>query len=51
MHEERIETLSRLREDVSDQAQPAQLATLELGIRWDRTAADFWSEVAEDPPS
>ncbi len=51
VHEERIEALSRLREDVSDQAQPAQLATLELGIRWDRTAADFWSEVAADPPS
>lgn len=50
VHEERIESLSRLRDEVRDDAGPAQLATLELGLRWDRTAADFWGEVAEDPP-
>ncbi|WP_436793594.1 PadR family transcriptional regulator [Actinospongicola halichondriae] len=50
VHEERIRTLTRLRDEVRDEAAPAQLATLELGLRWDRTAADFWAEVAEDPP-
>ncbi len=50
VHEERIESLTRLREQVSDDAGPAQMATLELGVRWDRTAADFWAEVAENPP-
>lgn len=50
VHEERIASLSQLRDDVSDEAGPAQLATLELGLRWDRTAADFWAEVVEHPP-
>ncbi len=50
VHEERIRSLSRLREQVSDEAGPAQMATLELGVRWDRTAADFWAEVAGNPP-
>lgn len=50
VHEERIEALSLVRDEVSTEASPAQMATLELGLRWDRTAADFWAEVAEHPP-
>ncbi len=50
VHEERIEALSVIRDSVSDEATPVQLATLELGLRWDRTAADFWAEMADDPP-
>ncbi|MDE0805139.1 MAG: PadR family transcriptional regulator [Acidimicrobiales bacterium] len=50
VHEERIETLSAVRDDVAEDASPAQMATLELGLRWDRTAADFWAEVADNPP-
>jgi PadR family transcriptional regulator AphA len=50
VHEERIESLSQVRDEVSDHASPAQMATLELGLRWDRTAADFWAGVAERPP-
>lgn len=50
VHEERIAALSAVRDDVAGEANPAQLATLELGLRWDRTAADFWTEVAENPP-
>lgn len=51
VHEERIEFLTRLRDEIGDRADPAQLATLELGLRWDRTAAEFWAEVGEDPPA
>ena len=51
VHEERIEFLRNLRDDVGDRATPAQLSTLELGLRWDRTAADFWAEVADSPPA
>ena len=50
-HEERIAFLTRLRAEVGDQGTAAQLATLELGLRWDRTAVGFWTEVAADPPS
>ncbi len=49
-HEERIAALTQLRDDVREEAGPAQLATLELGLRWDKTAADFWAEVADNPP-
>ncbi len=51
VHEDRIAFLTKLRAEVRDQALPTQLATLELGLRWDRTAADFWAEVADDPPA
>ena len=50
VHEERIAFLTRLRAEVEDRAGAAQLATLELGLRWDRTAVDFWTEVASKPP-
>lgn len=49
-HEERLAFLLDLREGLSDRARPAQLATLELGLRWDRTAAAFWNEIASHPP-
>ncbi len=32
-------------------ADPCQAATLELGIRYERAAAAFWREIAEDPPT
>ena len=50
VHQERITFLTDLRDEVGERAGAAQMATLELGLRWDRTAADFWSEVAADPP-
>lgn len=50
VHEDRIQFLTDLRDEVTGQATAAQLATLELGLRWDRTAADFWGEIAEQPP-
>ncbi len=45
LHEDRIAYLEEIRADVGDRATAEQLATLELGVRWDRTAADFWAEV------
>ena len=51
VHEDRIGFLSDLRDEVTARATPAQLATIELGIRWDRTAAEFWAEVEADPPA
>lgn len=50
VHEDRIRFLTDLRDEVAGQATAAQLATLELGLRWDRTAADFWGEIADEPP-
>jgi PadR family transcriptional regulator AphA len=50
VHEERIAFLTDLREEVGDRANAAQLATLDLGLRWDRTAVDFWSGIADHPP-
>ena len=47
VHEDRIAFLTRLRDEVGDQGTAAQLATLELGLRWDRTAVGFWTEVAD----
>ncbi len=51
VHEDRIEFLTDLRDQVGSRANSAQLATLELGLRWDRTAADFWSQIAEGSPA
>lgn len=50
VHEDRIRWLADIRDEFGDRAGTAQMATLELGLRWDRTAADFWAEVADDPP-
>jgi PadR family transcriptional regulator AphA len=50
-HEATIEDLEKIRARVASVATPAQLATLELGLRWNRTAADFWAEVETDPPT
>lgn len=50
VHEKRMQFLADLRADLGDRARPAQLATLELGLRWDRIAAEFWNEIADQPP-
>ncbi|MDZ7674327.1 MAG: PadR family transcriptional regulator [Acidimicrobiales bacterium] len=50
VHEDRIAWLTGIRDQFGDEAGAAQMATLELGLRWDRTAADFWTEIADDPP-
>jgi DNA-binding PadR family transcriptional regulator len=50
-HASELEKLERIRDQVSSIATPAQLATLELGLRWNRTAQDFWREVSENPPT
>ena len=50
-HETANADLEKIRAHVESVATPAQLATLELGLRWNRTAADFWAEVESDPPA
>jgi PadR family transcriptional regulator, regulatory protein AphA len=35
---------------IRDLAPPAQLRTLELGMRFERLCVDFWEEVADAPP-
>jgi DNA-binding PadR family transcriptional regulator len=50
-HEREVDKLERIRDEVQAIATKAQLATLELGLRWNRTASDFWSETAANPPS
>ena len=49
-HQAAADELAALRDQVDDVADRAQLATLDLGLRWNRTFADFWDEVAHDPP-
>lgn len=50
-HTAACEEYEQLHRRLGDVATPAELATLELGIRWERTAAAFWSDLAADPPS
>ncbi len=50
VHRAHIAELEDIRDRFGNDAGPAQLATLELGVRWDRTALGFWTEVADDPP-
>jgi DNA-binding PadR family transcriptional regulator len=50
-HEREVTKLERIRDEVGAAATAAQLATLELGLRWNRTAAEFWSQTAADPPT
>lgn len=50
-HRERMNYLIELRAAYRGNATPAQLAVLELGLRWDRAAVDFWNELEVDPTS
>lgn len=50
-HERELETLESIRDTFGDKATPSQRATLELGLRWNETAASFWHEVEKHPPA
>jgi len=50
-HERAGEEYAELRERLAAVATPAELATLELGIRWERTASEFWAGIVTDPPT
>jgi DNA-binding PadR family transcriptional regulator len=50
-HERSVAELTELRERVSPVATSAQLATLELGLRWNQTAVEFWAGIAAHPPT
>jgi len=47
-HHRRREEYEALREAVSSVATPHQLATLEMGLRFERASAAFWSELLDD---
>jgi DNA-binding PadR family transcriptional regulator len=49
-HRAALGSYERLRDDLQGIATPAELATLELGLRYERTAADFWAEIRANPP-
>ena len=44
-HQQRSTEYERLRTRIAGHADPFQLATLEMGMRFERTAADFWADV------
>ena len=44
-HARRAAAYERLREVVASLASPAQVATLDLGLRMERTIAEFWEEL------
>lgn len=50
-HAEAQQQYEALRQQLQGRATAAELATLELGIRWEGTAAAFWADVAEHPPT
>ena len=47
-HHRRREEYEALREAVSAVATPHQLATLEMGLRFERASAAFWTELLDD---
>jgi DNA-binding PadR family transcriptional regulator len=44
-HTERLDEYRELYHQVSSVAEPFELRTLELGLRYEQMAADFWAEV------
>jgi DNA-binding PadR family transcriptional regulator len=50
-HTAAAEEYEQLRQRLEGVATPAELATLELGIRWEHTAASFWADLAANPPT
>ena len=43
-HQARLREYQQLREQVAELATPWALATLELGLRFEQLASDFWAE-------
>ncbi|MGE3621513.1 MAG: PadR family transcriptional regulator [Acidimicrobiia bacterium] len=50
LHDGHLRALEKLHQEVAETATPEQLATMELGRRWNKVAADFWADVATNPP-
>jgi DNA-binding PadR family transcriptional regulator len=50
LHRERLGEYERLHQQIKDTVAPPTLATLEMGLRFERLAVDFWSQIAADPP-
>ena len=50
LHRERLGEYELLHRQIKDAVAAPTLATLEMGLRFERLAVDFWSEIAADPP-
>ena len=51
VHRQRLAEYRQLQADLADNDKAAfSLATLEMGVRFEQMAADYWQEVARDPP-
>jgi PadR family transcriptional regulator AphA len=54
-HRARAESYAEQREEVADYADPWQLKTIELGVRYERCVEQFWAdlcaELGSDPPA
>ncbi len=50
-HRQRLGTYKQLQADLGDEDGAAfALVTLEMGVRFEQMAVDFWQEVAQNPP-
>jgi PadR family transcriptional regulator, regulatory protein AphA len=50
-HQSRVEEWEQLRRQIEGLASEAELATLDMGVRVERAAAEFWSETLEHAKS
>ena len=50
-HVDELARLQALDGDIHGLASEAERATLDLGMRWEQLAIDFWAEIAADPPT
>lgn len=50
MHRERLADLTEIYDKVATTATAPKLRTMEIGFKWEETAAEFWASVAADPP-
>ena len=50
IHEQRLREYEELSKQVQSVADPHTLATLDLGLRFERAVAGFWKETASRPP-
>jgi PadR family transcriptional regulator, regulatory protein AphA len=50
LHREQLASYEALHAHIKGSAAPAMLATLEMGLRFERLAVDYWQGIATDPP-
>jgi PadR family transcriptional regulator AphA len=50
LHRERLAEYEALRVQIEGSVAPAMLATLRMGLQYERMAVDYWAAIADDPP-